>query len=174
MSAEHAASQTTIEWLLHSNVFNVLMVLAFLAFVINKFKLFSSVGRQQATIAQQLAQAEEKRTQAEQQLLQLQSRISAIDTEAEGILEQARTAANTLQAKLIANAQQEAERLIEAAKQRVVLEEKAALERVKSEHIKAAVAEARAQLMNTQTETQAVALKGFVQQLNQVNLASVR
>jgi F-type H+-transporting ATPase subunit b len=174
MTAHPAESLSLLDTLLKSNVFNLALVLALLAFVFNKFKLGQAVTRQRDTIQADLAAAQAQREAAEALLDTAQQRLNALESEIETLMSHAQQSAEALQAQIIANAQQEAQRLLEAAHQRGLLEEKASAAQVKADFIRQAVAEVRSQLaaQNGSSAAHQASFSNLLNDLSALPLAS--
>ncbi|MEB3206171.1 MAG: ATP synthase F0 subunit B [Vampirovibrionales bacterium] len=146
MTAHPVESMSLFDALLKSNAFNLALVVALLAFVFKKFQLANAVTRQRDAIAADLASARAKRNEAEALLQEAEKRLSSLNDEITLLMANAQASAEALQTKILANAEQEASRLLEAARQRALLEEKAAVAQVKADFIRQAVADVRVQL----------------------------
>jgi F-type H+-transporting ATPase subunit b len=172
MTVHPAESLSLFDALLKSNAFNLALVVALLAFVFNKFQLGSAVTRQRDAIAADLASARAKREEAEAILKEAQNRLASLDVEIETLMANAQKSAEALQTQILANAQLEADRLLEAARQRALLEEKAAAAQVKAEFIRQAVADVRTQLadQNGASSAHRVALSNLMSDLSALPL----
>jgi len=104
-----------LNWTLFVQVLNFLVLLAVLYVLAYKPLLGALEGRQ-ASIRQQLAEAQEAREQAQRQAAEFDARLRAAQAEAQAVREQALREATETRGRLNAEARQEAARLLEAAR----------------------------------------------------------
>jgi F-type H+-transporting ATPase subunit b len=115
----HAAEGTgnLLQTVLHSNLFNVVLVLITLGWLANKFNVGQALTAKQTALATTVQQVEQQKQQAQQALQQLKQRSEQLHREIDQILTDARQSADAAAQHIIANAEQEAERIKQRALQ---------------------------------------------------------
>jgi F-type H+-transporting ATPase subunit b len=119
--------------LLQSNAFNVLIALVVIVWLIQKFNVLSSLDAKGTAIAAELQAAEASRLAAEKQLADTKTRLAQVTSEVDAILAQAKQSADQLSSHILVGAEAEAARIIENARQRVLQEERATIQRLQAQ-----------------------------------------
>jgi len=129
--------------LIRSNLFNVLLALALIVWLFKKFNILASLDSHGTKIADELSKAEEDRKLARAGLQSVQARLSSVHQEVDTILKQAHNAAELVASQILNNAESEAARIIEAGRQRVLLEERSGAKNLQARLLKETVLETR-------------------------------
>jgi F-type H+-transporting ATPase subunit b len=151
--AEAEAPMGLWETILHSNVFNVLLVAVVLSWIIKKNNLFKGVDDTQAKIASEIAEVERQKQEALAQLEDAKRRTANLSAEVEVILKNARESAETLSAQIIEDARVESGKIVENARKRVELEQRSAIKNLESRLLSDALSDARQELARSMTAT---------------------
>jgi len=167
----HIPEPGSLEWVLSTNVFNIVLVALILGWVIGKFKLLDAFPQQQAQIRQEVEALEQQKRQAETLLAELKQRTANLSTEIDAILAQAKTAAEGLSQQIITDARVQAEKVIEASHKRIVVEEKAAVQALQSRLLADAVSDARDQLASASDAERRQSVESFLNHLSQVKVS---
>lgn len=164
--AEHPAGLW--ERILESNLINVLIVLAIIGWVVKKSNALSGIETQRAKIAEEVEKAEHQKQTALAQLEEVQRRTNNLKSEVEEILKNARESAETLSGQIIADAKMESSKIVDNAKKRVELEQRAAAKDLEKRLLNDALADAREELANTLTaKDQSRSVESFIDELAQ-------
>lgn len=119
--------------ILHSNVINFCIVVAFMTWVIKKFQVMNEFDRRKKVIVTQLQNAEEQSEVAVKTLSQAEDDYKNVDAVADGILKEADITAKALSEKIHDETKNEVSQ-IEENKDRVALAEKnAAINEIQQE-----------------------------------------
>ena len=145
----HGESGSLWDKLLHSNVLNLLLVLLIIGWLVRKQNLLGGIEAQRGKITNELLVIERQKQEALTQLHDIQNRTSRLQTELEGILQNARESAETLSAKMMADARTEAGKIVENAKSRVALEQRAAMKMLQARLLNEAVTDAREEMIRS-------------------------
>jgi F-type H+-transporting ATPase subunit b len=132
--------------LVHSNLLNLLLVVVVLGWVIRKQNLLSGIETQRSRITSELRTIEHRKQEALDQLQEIQQRTGRLQSEVDGILRNARESAEALSAQMLADARTEAGKIVENAKSRVNLEQRAAMKDLQARLLSEAVADAREEM----------------------------
>lgn len=132
--------------LVHSNMLNLLLVVVVLGWVIRKQNLLGGIETQRSKIAGELMAIERQKQDALAQLQEIQQRTGRLESEVDGILQNARKSAETLSAQMLSDARTEAGKIVENAKSRVGLEQRAALKDLQARLLNEAVVDAREEM----------------------------
>lgn len=169
LEVAHGEPLSLMDRLLHSNLFNFALAVAFLAWVFKKFNVFGNIDTQREKIAQEIEVAERQRKLALDQLEDLKRRTANLSGEVEGILKTARESAETLSAQMIENARLEAAKIVDSSKKRVEMEQKAAMKSLEARLLNDSLQEVRETLtrdMNQKTQERSV--ESFLDELSHV------
>jgi F-type H+-transporting ATPase subunit b len=166
----HAGHQPSFwEHILESNLINVLLVALLLGWIIKKNNLLSGIDAQRAKIAEEVAQVERHKQEALAQLEEMQRRTNNLKNEIEDILKNARESAEALSAQIIADARLESAKIVDNAKKRVELEQRAAAKELEKRLLNDALADAREELAKTLTsKDQSRSVEAFIEELAQL------
>jgi F-type H+-transporting ATPase subunit b len=165
--AEHHAPSLW-EHILQSNLINVLLVALILGWVIKKNNLLAGIDAQREKIASEVEAVERQKQQALAQLEEMQRRTNNLKAEVEAILTNARESAESLSAQILADARLESAKIVENAKKRVELEQRAAAKELEKRLLNDALADAREELAKTLTaKDQSRSVEAFIDELAQ-------
>lgn len=170
---EHSAS--LLQMLIHSNVFNILIAFLFLGWVVSKLNLGSQVDKQRETISQEVLTLEQRRDSAKQELETLQRRTANLSTEVEEILKNAEASAKAFSQQMLSEAEAESERIVDASKKRIEMEERAVIQGLQARLLTDAAMLARERLTRELTqEQQQKAIEAFIADLPKMTGAKSR
>lgn len=105
-------------WLSLGRVFNLLLVVSVLILIARKPLSNFFAGRSES-IREQLAEAQKARAEAEMKLAEVRSRMSRLDNELKEIADTAEQEARSEYGKLLAQAEQDAEKIVERSRQEI-------------------------------------------------------
>lgn len=161
------------EYLLQSNVFNVLLVVLFLGWVLKKVNLPEAFKQKRETILLDLETAEQQHKKALAELETLKAKTAHLSQEVDGILKTARESAEALSVQIIESAKQEANKIVETSRRRVELEQKAAAKSLEARLMNDALQEVRETLtqeMDQKSKDRSV--EAFLEELSETQTAS--
>lgn len=154
------------EFILESNVINFLIVVTVLGLIIKKFNLFSGVGTTQEKISQEIEMVEKQKREALNQLEEIKTRTANLKAEVEDILNGAKTSAESLSAQILADAREESVKIVENAKRRMELEQRASIKEIEARLLNDALSDARSELARSLTAAdQRRSVEDFLDQL---------
>jgi F-type H+-transporting ATPase subunit b len=161
------------EYLLQSNVFNVLLVVLFLGWVFKKVNLPQTFERQRENILLDLETAEQQHKRALAELETLKTKTANLSQEVDGILKTARESAEAVSAQIIENAKQEANKIVETSRRRVELEQKAAAKSLEARLMNDALQQVRETLTQEMDQkSQDRSVEAFLEELSQAKAVS--
>jgi F-type H+-transporting ATPase subunit b len=105
-------------WLSIGRLFNILLVVGVLIWIARK-PLSNFFARMSDSIREQLAEAQKARADAEARLAEVQSRMSRLDDELKEIANTAEKEAQDEYKKMLAQAEQDAEKIVERSRQEI-------------------------------------------------------
>ena len=105
-------------WLSVGRFFNLLLVVAVLVLIARK-PLSNFFAHRSDAIREQLAEAQKARAEAEARLAEIQSRMSRLDDELKEIADTAEKDAQAEYKKMLAQAEQDAEKIVERSRQEI-------------------------------------------------------
>lgn len=169
MLAAHGAESLTLwDRILESNLINVVLVLLVLGWVFQKNNLLGGIDTQRAKIADEIKVVEGQKTEALAQLDAVRHRTNNLKAEVEEILRNARESAEALSAQIVSDARMESGKLIDNAKKRLELEQRAAVKDLEQRLLNDALADAREELANTLTaKDQSRSVETFINEMAQ-------
>ena len=132
--------------IIHSNVLNLLLVLLVIGWALRKQNVGAGIESQRQKIADELQAVEHQKQTALAQLETVKKQTANLQSEVNGILKNAQESAETISAQLLSDAHTEAGKIVENAKKRVVLEQRAALKNLQARLLTEAVDEAREEM----------------------------
>ena len=144
---------STIEWLNQTNVVSFLVIVIGLAIIVNKFGLLNKVTDQRHKIIAELDDLEQQKKVAIDKLRDVQVRTENLSTETGQILKDAEISAKALSEQMVATANADVARMVERTKQRIEVEQRAAVHDLQSKLLQEALDEARARLARDMTAT---------------------
>jgi F-type H+-transporting ATPase subunit b len=140
-------------WLNHTNLVSFLVVAIGLAIVVNKLGLLNKVTDQRTKIIGELETLETQKKVAVAQLQEVQRRTENLSTEVDQIMKDAQVSAKAISDQMVATAHADVARLVERTKQRIEVEQRAAVHDLQSRLLQAALDEARDRLAQDMTKT---------------------
>ncbi len=162
------AETSFFDYIINSNVLNVVIALLFLAWVAKKFNLLGLFEQQRSKIAGEVEAVEAQKQKALNELEEIRQRTAKLDKEVEAILAEAQQSAEALSTQIIENAKEEAEKIIELSKKRVELEQRAAAKSVEQRLLQDSLQEARIQLAESLSkDEQKESVAAFIEALSQ-------
>lgn len=157
------------EYILNSNLINVLLIALLLGWIIKRYNLFGAIDTQRNKIVEEIEQVERHKKEALAQLEEIQRRSNNLKNEVESILKNARESAEALSAQILADAKNESSKIVDNAKKRVELEQRAAAKELENRLLNDALADAREELANTLTaKEQSRSVEAFIEELAQL------
>lgn len=165
-AGHHEQSLTLMEKILESNLFNIVLVLLVLAFLVKKFNLVKQLDAQCEQIVADVEVAERQKQEATDKLNEVKKKIANVEQEIHAILEDAQKTGVSISEQLIKNAKQESLRLVENAQKRVELEKASALRQLEANLLRDAVSDARLELKSVfSAQEQANSIEVFLEEL---------
>ncbi len=166
-SGEHPMS--FLQQLEQSNVFNVLLVALILGFVAKKLNLFGSIDVQRQKLAAEIEAVELQKKKALEQLEETQRKTSNLNDEINEILSTARASAESMSNQILSDARNESTKIVENAKKRVELEQRAAIKDLERRLLNDALADARTELASQLSAAdQKRSVETFLDELSQI------
>lgn len=142
------------EHLKESNVFNQVLVLVILGFLIQKFNLFKGIDTKREQISNEVITLENRKKEALAQLEETKKRTANLKSEVDEILNNARQSAESISAQILSDAKNESSKIIENAKHRVELEQRSAIKDLEKRLLNDALHDARVELAQSLTADQ--------------------
>lgn len=167
-AAHHGAEPYTFEWLLETNVLNILWVALFLYVVVVKLGLHKVFHNQRDAISEELSQLYAQRDAAQAELKAIQDKTANLSEEVETILANARHASQEMADTLLSQATDEAAAIVERAKERMAQEEKRTIADLQERVLNDAVTAAKEALASAQAKDKEASVKAFANQLSNV------
>jgi F-type H+-transporting ATPase subunit b len=162
-------SLSLMERIQNSNVVNILLVVFILGFLAKKFNLVGGIDAQRSKISTEILTIENQKKEALAQLEAAKSRTANLKSEVDEILSTARESAESLSAQILADAKAESAKIVENAKKRVELEQRASIKELEKRLLNDALLEARSELANTVTaQDQKRSVETFLDELSQL------
>jgi len=162
-------SLSLMERIQNSNVVNILLVVFILGFLAKKFNLVGGIDAQRSKISDEILTIENQKKEALAQLDEAKSRTANLKSEVDEILSTARESAESLSAQILADAKAESAKIVENAKKRVELEQRASIKELEKRLLNDALLEARSELANTvTTQDQKRSVETFLDELSQL------
>ncbi|MBK8191337.1 MAG: ATP synthase F0 subunit B [Vampirovibrionales bacterium] len=164
-SASAEGDGSLLSWLLSSNVFNIALVAVLLGFLIKRLNLFKGFADKQRAVAQEIESAQRRKQEALSALEQIQGRMQTIQGDIDAILSQAQSAAETLSTQMLTDAQAEAQKIVDAARARIEVEQKTAAKMLETRLLKEALSDTRQELKRLPQDAQQRAIDDFIDAL---------
>lgn len=156
--------------LVHSNLFNILLVVVILTWVVKKFNLLQMIDNRREIIAGEIEQIEAQKRQALRQLEDVQEKTERLSGEVEQILASAQESAQALSHQILEEAKAEASKIVESTKKRMALEQKAAVKALETRLMEEAIQEAKESLAReTDKHAQKRSVEAFLNELTHLN-----
>jgi F-type H+-transporting ATPase subunit b len=169
MAHEGHEPLSLMERIKESNVFNIVLVAIILGILAKKFNLISGISTKQSQIAAEVQAIEHQKKEALAQLEEAKHRTANIKTEVNEILNNARESANALSAQILSDAKNESNKIIENAKKRIELEQRAAIKELEKRLLNDALLDARSELAQTLSlPDQKRSIDNFLDELSQL------
>ncbi len=166
LQVEGEASGSGWDVFLHSNAFNVVLVLLILGFLIKKFNLLSGIGATQQKIESEIEILALKRAEALTQLDGIKHRTENLSKEVDQILQEAKSSAEIISQQILSSAREESGKIVEQAHKRVELEQRAAIKGIEARLLSEALNDARASLTDSLTlSDQRASVEAFLEEL---------
>ena len=153
------------EWLVSTNVFNILLVALILGYLIRRFNLFGIFDTKEAEIRRDVEAIERQKEEALRHLDEVRARTKVLSAEVEEILNQARASAESLSTQILADAKADAEKIIEASKRRIEVEQKAAAKDLERRLMEDALSDARVELSSMEASQRKQSVESFIDTL---------
>jgi F-type H+-transporting ATPase subunit b len=132
--------------IIHSNVLNLLLVLLVIGWALRKQNIGAGIESQRQKIADELQTVEQQKQAALSQLETVKRQTANLQSEVDGILKNAQESAQTISAQLLSDARAEAGKIVDNAKKRVALEQRAAMKNLQARLLTEAVDDAREEM----------------------------
>jgi F-type H+-transporting ATPase subunit b len=165
----HAEAEPAGLWdrILHSNLLNVVLVLLILGYFIKKQNLLSGIDSQQSKIANEVQILENQKKEALAQLEDVKNRTANLKSEVDEILKNARQSAEALSTQILTAAQTESAKIVDNAKKRVELEQRAAIKGLEDRLLNDALSDAREEMARSLSATeQKRSVETFLEELS--------
>jgi F0F1-type ATP synthase membrane subunit b/b' len=107
----HAAAGDWLTEVLQSNLFNVVLAIGILGWVLAKLNLGQVLTQRQSSLAASVQQTEQQKQQLQKELQQLKQRTELLHREIDTILSEARASADVISTQIIDQARQDALRI---------------------------------------------------------------
>lgn len=165
----HGQAMSLQQFLEHSNVFNVVLVLLILGFLAKKFNLFGGIETQRQKLSAELEAVELQKKQALAQLEEAKQKTASLKSEVDDILKAARESAESMSTQILNDARSESTKIVENAKKRVELEQRSAIKDLERRLLSDALSDARAELAgNLNAADQKRSVETFLDELSQL------
>ena len=128
--AEAVHHMSFSQYILHSNIINMIFVAAFIVWVIKKANVVGILKSRQEQIAQNIAKAEEAKAQAQEVLKSAQDSVKGLDTQVAKILDDAKASAAAMSDKIQNDTLQKLDEISKNLQKTIEVEEKSAAEDV--------------------------------------------
>jgi F0F1-type ATP synthase membrane subunit b/b' len=132
--AEHGAAaaehMTFAQYILHSNVINMVFVFSFVVWVIQKADVAGMLKAKKQKVADAIAQAEEEKAKAQTNLQQAKENVKGLEEQVKQILVDAKNSAESIYGKIQADADKKVEEIDKNLKKMIDVEEKSAADEV--------------------------------------------
>ena len=162
----HHETGYTMERLLESNVFNVILALIIIGFVVSKMKVGDSINNKRQALADDITAVELQKKEALDQLEDVKKRTANLKSEVEEILTQARQSAESLSTQILSDARTESGKIVENAKRRMELEQRAAMKDLEARLLNDSLSNARHELAQSLTPAdQRRSVEAFLEEL---------
>ena len=163
----HAPAVGSVEYFLHSNLFNIVLVGIFLFVILRNIQVGQKLKEFQSSVIAKIDAAEAKQAQAEEALKAIEARANAVEGEVSEILATAEKNAQALAASIIKQAEADAERMKQNAANLIATEERRKTAEIRDRLMTEAVVAARELLENTLSDDDRVrSVEQFVDQLS--------
>lgn len=162
-------SLSLMERIQESNVVNIILVALILGFLAKKFNLIGGIDAQRAKIGDEIQSIENQKKEALAQLEEAKRRTANLKSEVDEILSAARESAEALSAQILSDAKSESSKIVENARKRVELEQRASIKELEKRLLNDALLDARSELANTITaQDQKRSVETFLDELSQL------
>lgn len=166
LSASHGEHEVPFfEWLISTNIFNILLVAVFLGILIKRFNLLGIFDTRQVEIRRDVETMERQKEEALRHLEEVRARTKNLSAEVEEILNQARASAESLSSQILSEAQEDAEKIIEASKRRIEVEQKAAAKDLERRLMEDALQDARDEISAMKASQRKQSVESFIESL---------
>lgn len=157
------------ERILHSNVLNILLVALVLGIILKKQNVLGGIDAQRNKIASEIHSIENQKKEALAQLEDVKNRTANLKKEVDDILKQARDSAEALSSQILSDAQHESAKIVDNAKKRVELEQRAAMKGLEEKLLNDALSDAREEMARSLTAAdQKRSVEAFLEELSQM------
>lgn len=154
------------EALVQANLPNFIAALLIMAFVINKLKVGQTIDSSRQKVVDEIHALEAARKEAEQNLAQIKARTANLQQEVAGILADAKASAETLSGQIIQDARTDAAKIIDNAKRRIEMEQKASAKELERRLLTDALSDARLELaQQVNADDQKRSVEAFIRSL---------
>lgn len=133
--------------------------------MIKRLNLFKGFADKQRAVAQEIESAQRRKQEALSALEQIQGRMQTIQGDIDAILSQAQSAAETLSTQMLTDAQAEAQKIVDAARARIEVEQKTAAKMLETRLLKEALSDTRQELKRLPQDAQQRAIDDFIDAL---------
>ena len=160
-------SMSLMQWLNENNIVSFLVVATILYVVLGKLDIPGKVTGHREKLAKEIEAVEAQKRQAQQELEAIKKRVSALSTEVDGIITNAKKSATGLTDQILKDARAHADKIVETARTRVALEQRAAAKDLEKRLLADALSDARADLTrNLSASDQKRSVETFITELS--------
>jgi len=165
----HHEELTLTQWLNETNLVSFTVVAIFLIFVISKLNVGAKIAAHREKLARDIETVEAQKRQAQEELEAIKKRVANLNTEVDGIINDAKKSASGLTEQILKDARAQAEKIVETAKGRVELEQRAAAKELEKRLLTDALNDARAEMArNLSGSDQKRSVETFIKELSQI------
>lgn len=129
-AAEAAHHMSFTEYILHSNVINMIFVAAFIIWVAKKADLIGILKSRQEQVIQNITKAEEAKIEAQKVLEEAKESIKGLDAQVAQIMGEAKVSAASMSEKIQQDTEQKLEEIHKNLQKTIDVEEKSAAEEI--------------------------------------------
>ena len=163
-----AGEQDFLSWLVSTNVFNIVMMALVLGFLIKKFNLLNVFDERRETVRKEVEALEAKRDEAFAELETIKQKTQNLSDEVEAVLKQAESAASGLSQQILDDARLEAEKIVEASKKRMEMEQRTAVALLEKRLLAEAIQDAQSELAALSDDDKHRSVDSFIDALPQL------
>ncbi len=154
------------QWLIESNLINFAIAIVIIMWIVKKINVGGMIDGSRQKIADDIKALELERKEAQEALDTVKKRTANLDKEVSEILASAKESAERLSKTIISDSQGQAEKIVQAAHNRVEIEQKAAVWDLEKRLLNDALADAKSQLNSSvDAKEQKRSVENFIDEL---------
>lgn len=153
-----------------TNTIAFLLVIVFFIWAINQFKLGKTISDSRQRVEDDIKAIESEKEKAVNELNAIKKRTANLNQEVEQIISEAKTTATGMSEKILEDAQEQVGKIVDTAKKRIDLEQKAAVNHLEKRLLNDALADAREELVDKMTaKDQQRSVDAFLDEMSTVS-----